>query len=106
MSNAKPQGADNGPYLHNQIKEFAGKNQNLLEMLYSRWQDEKEHEDINEYGARLAKEFPPGWQLLSTHKRPFAFNIQVGELAFKLSVTSRSISWTGLPTKIGSTKKG
>lgn len=46
--------------IEKKLREFVNNNQQLLCNLYSRWQDEKEHEDIRDYGARLAKELPDG----------------------------------------------
>lgn len=79
--------------IEKKLREFVNKNQQLLCNLYSRWQDEKEHEDIRDYGARLAKELPEGWKLERTTGRPFRFTINLGPVTYVISVTSRSISW-------------
>lgn len=79
---------------HAAVGAFVNKNVDLLGSLWGRWQDEKEYEDINEYGARIAKEFPEGWKLVKTNKRPFGVTVMIGEERHQISVTGRSIKWS------------
>ena len=72
--------------------DFVLKNDDLLINLWSRWQDEKEYEDIADYGARIAKEFPEGWKLVKSHKRPFGVTFDTGKAKFQIKVTSTSLS--------------
>lgn len=76
-----------------QVKAFVEKSTGLLASLYGRWQDEQEYEDINEYGARIAKEFPENWKLLGTTKRPFGVKVDTGTVKFHITINSRHISW-------------
>ena len=39
------------------VAAFVKAQSHLLGSLWGRWQDEKEYEDINEYGKRLEKEY-------------------------------------------------
>lgn len=75
------------------IETFVSANQNLLGNLWARWQDEKEYEEINDYGAAIAKEFPEGWKLLKTSKRPFGVTVQIEQEHWQISVTGRSMGW-------------
>lgn len=50
--------------------------------LYFRWQDEKEHEDIKEYGKVIQKLMIPGSTVVDTAKRPFGFIIERGLFRF------------------------
>lgn len=75
------------------VQAFINTNQNLLGNLWARWQDEKEYEDINEYGARIAKQFPEGWKLLKSNKRPFGITVQIEAEEWKISITGRSMGW-------------
>lgn len=59
------------------------KHMDLISMLYSRWQDEKEYEDINDYVERFKKAIPG---TISGTKRPFGFNIQCSDGVLKLAV--------------------
>ena len=57
---------------------------NTFMRLYDRWQDEKEYEDIKEYGKVLAdtiaKQFPTyNVSLIKATKRPFGVQIKVCE---------------------------
>lgn len=81
------------------IRTFVGKNENMLASLWARWQDEKEYEDINEYGARIAKEFPEGWKLLKSTKRPFGVHVEIDGLKWEISVTATGIKWKHDPSK-------
>jgi hypothetical protein len=75
------------------IETFVSANQNLLGNLWGRWQDEKEYEDINEYGAVIAKNFPEGWKLIKSAKRPFGVTVQIEQEQWQVSVTGRSMGW-------------
>lgn len=75
------------------VEAFVSPRMNLLGNLWARWQDEKEYEDINEYGARIAKDFPEGWKLIKSSKRPFGVVVQIEAEHWQISVTGRSIGW-------------
>jgi hypothetical protein len=78
---------------HEAVGKFVRGNLDLLGSLWGRWQDEKEYEDVNEYGARIAKEFPEGWTLVKTTKRPFGVVIQIGEEHHQVKVTGAGTRW-------------
>jgi AICAR transformylase/IMP cyclohydrolase PurH len=44
---------------------------NLIDRLSARWQDEKEYEDIAEYGKAIAAKLPPEVAFVKMLKRPF-----------------------------------
>jgi hypothetical protein len=75
------------------VEAFVTAKQSLLGNLWARWQDEKEYEDINEYGMRIAKDFPEGWKLIKSSKRPFGVVVQIEAEHWQISVTGRSISY-------------
>ena len=50
---------------------------NLMGNLVGRWLDEKEHEDINEYGLAISKHLPKELTLTRMLKRPFGFTFKV-----------------------------
>jgi len=76
-----------------QIKENSNKLFNLCEEKmgygYSRWLDEKDYEDINEY-AVLFETFikEVGGKLVSMTKRPFGFKCNIGGFIFHYKVSS------------------
>lgn len=62
--------------------------------LYSRWQDEKEYEDINDYGAVIIKKLPKGFKLLKMSKRPFGFDWTMENgFKYQLTMTARQLAW-------------
>jgi hypothetical protein len=46
--------------------------------LADRWQDEKEYENIADYGEVIKKELPEGFTFLKMNKRPFGFDFTIG----------------------------
>jgi hypothetical protein len=76
------------------VTEFMVSNRDLIVDLYVRWLDESKYEDINDYGARLAREFPNGWILLKSNKRPFGVTVQIDKAIYRLSINStQGMSW-------------
>lgn len=75
------------------IEAFIDTNQRLLGNLWGRWQDEKEYEDINDYGKVIAEKFPEGWTLLKSNKRPFGVTVKIEAEEWKISVTGTSMGW-------------
>lgn len=75
------------------VTAFVEKLQDHICYLWARWQDEKEFEDINEYGASIAKNFPEGWKLIKSTKRPFGVTFSIGEEVWVITATSRAVSW-------------
>jgi len=74
--------------------------------LWVRWQDEKEYEDINEYGKvmfdTLTKQLPNiGAEYLSVNKRPFGIRVKLDGRAWNISVTrsGRGFSFGVMPVK-------
>lgn len=64
--------------------------------LYSRWQDEKQYEDFEEYKKVMIKNLEPfeGFTLTKATKRPFGFQFTIGNGAlYAVEVNSRSSSW-------------
>lgn len=53
--------------------ELLNKKGVLLCNLWERWQDEKEYEDIEDYGKVIAKEL--GFKSVEMSKRPFGFKV-------------------------------
>lgn len=62
--------------------------------LWSRWQDEREYEDINDYAKVFAAKLPAGVTLLKMTKRPFGFHYSIPSGArFHFTVTGRSVGF-------------
>jgi hypothetical protein len=57
-------------------------NQRLLEALYSRWQDEKEFEDFNDYLEHAKKYWRGGGQVIGGKKNKFGFVVLDPTLPF------------------------
>lgn len=82
------------PENEKKILDFANKIEQLFFNLYERWQDEKEHEDINDYGARLAKELPEGWAIVKMSKSPFGIKFTIGtDAEYMIYATSKAYGW-------------
>lgn len=65
-----------------------------LGYLYGRWQDEKEYEDINDYGKAFTKN--TGYPVIRMKKSPMTFvfsHPKVADSVYELKVTARSTSW-------------
>lgn len=62
--------------------------------LWGRWQDEREYEDINDYGKVFAGKLPEGFSLTRMTKRPFGFHFSIASGAsFHFTVTGRSVGY-------------
>lgn len=69
---------------------------NLLDQLYARWQDEREYEDIADYGLAIAKQLPSGFTLLKATKRPFGFRFSLDTMPgaiYAIEVTMTQMRW-------------
>ena len=68
--------------------------QTTLVNLYSRWLDEKEYEDIKEYG-KVIEPFVTkiGGKLLLMSKRPFGFKMEIAGVTYLFSMTTRSYTY-------------
>lgn len=75
------------------VGKFIEETHETLGRLWARWQDEKQYEDINDYGAVIAKKFPEGWKLLKTTKRPFGVDVLIGSEKWQIRVTGKQITW-------------
>jgi hypothetical protein len=73
-------------------KEF----QKFFSYLYSRWQDEKEFEDIEDYKKAVQTRVPESWTVLSMTKQPFAFTFSLENApgsVFRFRMNSRSMAF-------------
>ena len=63
--------------------------EDLMVDFWSRWQDEREYEDINDYGKVIQTEldtFDAGAKLVTMSKRPFGFTYTLSEVSYKVTV--------------------
>jgi hypothetical protein len=68
--------------------------ENTISNLWSRWQDEKEYEDINDYKLVLEKHIPEDFKIVKMTKRPFGFHFTIGTNAiYAFTVTATSYEW-------------
>lgn len=76
------------------INGMVDKLSNTMAHLYCRWQDEKDHEDIDDYGAVLARKLPQGFRMIRMHKRPFHFTFSIGtDASYSMYVKGDYIGW-------------
>jgi hypothetical protein len=62
-----------------------------MERLYGRWQDEKQHEDIRDYGASVAPHVDAeGGRFLEMSKKPFGFTFEVDGLTYSATINARN----------------
>ncbi len=75
-------------------EQFYTRVQNIDTHLYSRWMDEREHEDIQDYIAPLQPIADELGVLIETmSKRPFGCFFRCDGKRYQLSVTSRKCSY-------------
>lgn len=65
----------------------------LMVNLMARWNDEKEYEDIADYGEVIRKRLPEGFELTGMQKRPFGFKFKVDGKHYKMEITGRQYTW-------------
>lgn len=66
----------------------------LMTNLYCRWQDEKEYEDINDYGDVLKPRIEEvGGRMIRMLKRPFGFRVALDGKEYKFSHTAKTYSY-------------
>lgn len=81
------------------IGKLHKKMENTIEYLYSRWLDEKEYEDINDYQKFLEKHLPIGITVVKMNKRPFGFNFRINTdpgNEYQYYVMNKSVGWKRL----------
>jgi hypothetical protein len=79
------------------INKMCSALQETFENLYYRWQDEKEYEDIKDYGEVIKKALPEGFPFLQMNKRPFSFDFQIGTPAvYQMFIKGRNLGWPRL----------
>ncbi len=63
--------------------------------LYSRWQDEKEYEDIADYGNAMKGNLPKWATFVKVTERPFGFKFKTedGRL-YSFTINARKYTWT------------
>jgi hypothetical protein len=64
--------------------------------LYSRWQDERQYENITDYGDVLAQHLPSGFSMIKMTKRPFGFKFGIDTMPksqYQVAINSKSFSW-------------
>lgn len=76
------------------VSSFLNEGAETLSYLYERWQDEREHEDINDYAKPLAKLAEKhGLSIIKMNKKPFGCNVSINNRKFQIDVTARSMGW-------------
>jgi hypothetical protein len=68
--------------------------QQTLDYLYSRWQDEKEYENINDYAKPMNRHFERhGLTLEKMTKRPFGCIVVINGKRYQVYVNNSSMGW-------------
>lgn len=78
------------------INKTFEKIEKLMGNLLDRWQDEKEYEDIDDYGKVIAKELPKEMEFLNMHKRPFGFTFELDYKIYKIEIKGNLYQWERL----------
>lgn len=65
--------------------------------LFSRWQDEKEYEDFNEY-VKVMKQLIEelGGKFIKGYKRPFGFSYELNGQKFQITINKKNYSYRNL----------
>lgn len=92
LTKPQPTSAENLALINKVI--MAATMQEEMTYLYCRWQDEKEYEDIADYGKRLVSQLPAPFKLVKMTKRPFGFHFTIGtDAVYSCTQTARSFGW-------------
>lgn len=77
------------------IETFFAKIQSRMENLYSRWHDEHEYENIQNY-KNLIQKWADDYdiKILAIKKRPFSFIGEFNDMKFKIKITAKEYSLT------------
>ena len=70
--------------------------ENITVNLFMRWQDEKEYEDIKDYGEAIKNKLHPDFIFVSMNKSPFGFKFKVKgfvEALYRIKLSGRSYGW-------------
>ena len=90
----KPKPAATAPENLKKINEFFARIEPLILNLYSRWHDEKEYENINDYEDVIHKTMPLGFSIIKMSKRPFGFTFDIGTGAvYQIKTNGKTIEW-------------
>ena len=66
----------------------------FVENLASRWQHEKEYEDIAEYQKVIQQLLPKGFVITAMTKRPFGFKFKIGtDAVYSVYCNRRNVGW-------------
>lgn len=69
--------------------------QTTMVNLASRWMDESQYEDINDYRKVIEAKLPAGFVIVKMTKRPFGFHFNIGTSAtYKMFCSGRRYSWS------------
>ena len=67
---------------------------NIHQNLYSRWLDEREYENINDYAKVIREVLPKEMIMTKMNKRPFGFNFTVGtDAEYQFFCKSGTVGW-------------
>ena len=78
--------------------QFVTKFENFLHDLHDRWQDERAHEDFDDYRSAIRKILPEGWTLTKATSRPFEFEASTPAQKVRVRVLQASIRhWATKP---------
>lgn len=79
------------------VNAFVNEGAEAIAYLYDRWQDEKEHENINDYSKPLeALATKHGLKIEQMNKKPFGCTVSINNRKFKVDANARSIGWKSI----------
>jgi hypothetical protein len=82
-------------------EKFYDKMENFVVSLYGRWQDEKDYEDINDYGTLIKKEVDKiGGKFIKMVKKPFGFLYSLDDVTYQISISNKNYTYKRVVTKV------
>ncbi len=67
----------------------------LMVNLYTRWRDERGHEDIAEYQTVIQAALPEGFRVVRMSKAPFGFTFSIGtDATYKVTLKGTTYAWS------------
>jgi hypothetical protein len=74
--------------------KFFDDSHELMSILYSRWQDEKEYEDIADYGKVISEKVDAiGGTFVKMKKRPFGFTYKLADAEYLIAMSGSAYQY-------------
>jgi len=70
--------------------------QMTMENLASRWHDEHEYENINDYGNAIKSKLPKCMKFVKMSKKPFGFSFELDKKIYSIQISGNKYLWKRL----------